>query len=215
MELLRHCQAENDPRNCCSEGVLKCELLGGSSVDLPEVWKMHLSALQAVSHDKCTHLLLPFPPQSWEHNITQGSDTENFKDWASQWKSSNEIKDTFSTPLLYQYLSLWVNQNKMFKRKNNEICPLSEIQGIVHTSSCFQLYFFGCKNILSQEKSLSRAVQQKFFLLTALTAHETSQAAPFQDITLKMVYKAPWDKNNSSSTHCVSTELQISTGSLN
>lgn len=41
--------------------VLKCKLLGGSSVDFPEVWKMHLSALQAISHDKCTHLLLPFP----------------------------------------------------------------------------------------------------------------------------------------------------------
>lgn len=45
--------------------------------------------------------------------------------------------------------------------------------------------------------------------------HKTSQAAPFQEITSKLFYKAPWDKNNSTSTHCVSTELQISTGSLN
>lgn len=63
---------------------LKCELLGGSSVDFPEVWKMYVSALQAITRDKCTHLLLPSPHEAGERHTTShsGFDTGNFKDWA-------------------------------------------------------------------------------------------------------------------------------------
>lgn len=198
---------------------LKCRLLGGSSGDFPEVWKMHFSALQAITRDKCTHLLLP-SPSKLQRETTSHSAFDLIIARTGLGLGVKMSSNTWDQKHTWNTFTLSVfNLNKMPKWGNNKIPSFLKFRGSVifppTPNHIFMSFMFLCKSILCREKSLSRAVQQKFFFLTAVPSHETSQAATFQKIPSKTFFEAPWDKNNSTSTHCVSTVLQISRGSLN
>lgn len=65
-----NCQAGNDPGIAAVRGVWSASRREDQVFDFPEVWEMHLRALQELIRDKCTHLLLPNPSQSWKQHHT-------------------------------------------------------------------------------------------------------------------------------------------------